>query len=102
MEVEINEKYKQLAGLFLEKLIRIEKDIQDTSQELEKNSKKHEINIYLKSGNIIPLLEFADIVKLKDDDEGSKMYDEIEKLSNCDDGLKGNVEKFLEKYVEVN
>lgn len=102
MEVEINEKYKQLAGLFLEKLIRVEKDIQNTSQELEKNSKKHEIKIYLKSGNIIPLLEFAEIVKLRDDDEGSKMYDEIEKLSNCDDGLNVHVEKFLEKYVEVN
>ena len=102
MEVEINEKYKQLAGLFLEKLIRVEKDIQNTSQELEKNSKKHEIKIYLKSGNIIPLLEFAEIVELRDDDEGSKMYDEIEKLSNCDDGLKSHVEKFLEKYVEVN
>lgn len=101
MEVEINEKYKQLAGLFLEKLIRIEKDIQDTSQELERNSKKHEIKIYLKSGNIIPLLDFAEIVKLRDDDEGSKMYDEIEKLSNCDEGLKNHVEKFLEKYVEV-
>lgn len=102
MEVEINEKYKQLAGLFLEKLIRVEKDIQNTSQELEKNSKKHEIKIYLKSGNIIPLLEFAEIVELRDDDEGSKMYDEIEKLSNCDDRLKSHVEKFLEKYVEVN
>lgn len=102
MEVEINEKYKQLSGLFLEKLIRVEKDIQNTSQELEKNSKKHEIKIYLKSGNIIPLLEFAEIVELRDDDEGSKMYDEIEKLSNCDDGLKSHVEKFLEKYVEVN
>ena len=102
MEVEINEKYKQLAGLFLEKLIRVEKDIQNTSQELEKNSKKHEIKIYLKSGNIIPLLEFAEIVELRDDDEGSKMYDEIEKLSNCDDGLNVHVEKFLEKYVEVN
>lgn len=102
MEVEINEKYKQLAGLFLEKLITIEKDIQDMSQEFEKNSKKHEIKIYFKSDNIIPLLEFADIVDLKDDDEGSKMYDEIEQLSNCDDGLKSHVEKFLEKYVEVN
>ena len=102
MEVEINEKYKQLAGLFLEKLINIEKDIQNISQELEKNSKKHEIKVYLKSGNIIPLLEFAEIVELRDDDEGSKMYDEIEKLSNCDDGLKSHVEKFLEKYVEVN
>ena len=35
-------------------------------------------------------------------DRISKMYDEIEKLSNCDDGLKSHVQTFLEKYVEVN
>ena len=49
----------------------------------------------------IPLVEFAEILEISNIDSESTMYKDIDNLYKKEDNLKSEVQKLLEKYVEL-
>lgn len=96
-----NEKYKKITELLLERIIILEKELRDIGEILEKDCKNNITKIQIELGDFIPLVEFAEILKVPNIDLESTMYQEIEELYKNEVDLKSYVQKFFEKYVEL-
>lgn len=91
------EKYKNLAKIFLKRLITLEKDAMILQNELENQSTKHIIKIFVETNDIIPFVELSTL--LETDDE--MFEDLLEIINNCEyKNLDKEVEKFFDKYVK--
>ena len=96
-----NEKYKKIAELLLERIIILEKELRDIGEMLEKDCKNNITKVYIELGDFIPLVEFAEMLKVPNIDLESTMYQDIEELYKSDVDLKSDVQKFIEKYFEL-
>lgn len=96
-----NEKYKKIAELLLERIIILEKELRDIGEILEKDWKNNVTKIHIELGDFIPLVEFAEILKIPNIDLESTMYQDIDELYKSDVDLKSDVQKFFKKYVEL-
>jgi len=96
-----NEKYKKIAELFFERIIILEKELRDIGEMLEKHCKNSTTKIRIELGDYMPLVEFAEILKVPNIDSESTMYQDIEELYKNEVDLKNDVQKFFEKYVKL-
>lgn len=96
-----NEKYKKIAKLFFSRLIILQKEFRDITEIIEEIAEKHKIRICVEIGDFIPLIKFAEILEIPNENNEAIMYDEIDKLIENQENFEIKVEKFLEKYVET-
>jgi hypothetical protein len=96
-----NDKYKILAKLFFKKMIVLERDLNKFKEKLENSDRNDTVKLFVEIGDIIPLLDFVEIVGISDDKKCEKLYDDISTLTGKTDNnnLNEEVDKFFENYV---
>jgi vacuolar-type H+-ATPase subunit F/Vma7 len=96
-----NDKYKVLAKLFFKKMIVLERDLNKFKEKIENSDRNDTVKLFVEIGDIIPLLDFVEIVGISDDKKCEKLYDDISTLTGKTDNsnLNEEVDKFFENYV---
>jgi hypothetical protein len=96
------QRYKKIAELLLGRLITLQREFNNVAEVIEESCEKHQISMYIEIGDFIPLMELADSLGLSDENDESKMYDDIYYLVEKEKDSDSKVEKFFKKYIKNN
>ena len=94
-----DEKYQKIAKLLFGRLIVLQRESRNIAETIEKVCRKNKIKILIEIGDFIPLIEFAKILELPNEDGETIMYDELDEIIESNENSDLRIEKFLEKYI---
>lgn len=97
--MEKEKKYKKIAELLLRELIILQKDFEKSIHKIEKICSENNIRACLEVGDLIPMIELANVLELANDEEAEKMCDEIYENINKIRKNDLNLNDFFEKYI---
>lgn len=96
------QRYKKIAELLLGRLIVLQKEFNKIAEVIEKSCEKHQISMHIEMGDFIPLMELADSLGVSNEEEESKMYDDIYNLVEKEKYHNSKVKMFLKEYIKSN
>ena len=96
-----NKKYEEIAKLLFKNIANVEKKLERERNELEKHNEKKIIKIYMESGDIMPLKDFAKIVGIeKGDKRGDEFLTDYFKITDKNKEITDKeIEDFFNKYL---
>lgn len=93
------QKYKKIAELLLGRLIVLQREFNNIAEAIEKSGERNNIRMCVEVGDFIPLAKFAETLRLSNENDEVRMYDEIYDIIENHQEVNSKVEDFFEKYI---